>query len=89
LNVFDHLHLGFNISSVDEAFRKKYFPLIYESSGEENLILAKVNDEVGYGVYAGNLSLHIKLVSVDTYFRKRFSRRRVYCQIWRHSVFFK
>lgn len=36
----------------DIDFRKKYFPLIDQSSGDDNLILYKINDKVGYGVFA-------------------------------------
>jgi hypothetical protein len=36
----------------DQEFRKQYVPQIYESSGDENLILAKVSDNVGFGVFA-------------------------------------
>eukprot|EP01116_Phalansterium_solitarium_P024370 TRINITY_DN8916_c0_g1_i2.p1 TRINITY_DN8916_c0_g1~~TRINITY_DN8916_c0_g1_i2.p1 ORF type:complete len:519 (+),score=160.91 TRINITY_DN8916_c0_g1_i2:685-2241(+) len=43
---------GFTIGSVDTEFRQKYFPQIYESSGDENLVLAFVSDSVGYGVFA-------------------------------------
>jgi hypothetical protein len=44
---------GFSISKPDMQFRKKYFPLIYQSSGDENLVIAKINDQVGFGVFAG------------------------------------
>eukprot|EP01125_Pyxidicula_operculata_P009995 TRINITY_DN3289_c0_g1_i2.p1 TRINITY_DN3289_c0_g1~~TRINITY_DN3289_c0_g1_i2.p1 ORF type:complete len:328 (+),score=45.27 TRINITY_DN3289_c0_g1_i2:57-1040(+) len=42
---------GFTLEK-DMTFREKYNKLIYESSGDENLILAKISDQVGYGVYA-------------------------------------
>lgn len=45
---------GFTISSKDEAFRNKYGALMEQSSGDENLILAKIDDKVGYGVYAAH-----------------------------------
>jgi hypothetical protein len=32
--------------------RGTYLSQVYQSSGDENLILKKVNDSVGYGVFA-------------------------------------
>jgi len=36
----------------DLQFREEYVPQIYNSSGDENLIVSKINDNVGYGVFA-------------------------------------
>ncbi len=36
----------------DIEFRRKFVPQIYLSSGDENVILARVNENVGYGVFA-------------------------------------
>jgi len=36
----------------DMEFRQKFVPQIYDSSNDDNVILAKVNDNVGFGVFA-------------------------------------
>src|SRR5690606_24960680 len=46
------LFSGLAIDTIDKEFRAKYLSTIYSFSGDENLILAKVNDNVGYGVFA-------------------------------------
>lgn len=50
--IFELLFSGFSINEKDENFRKQYIPQIYQCTGEENLILGKINDQVGYGVFA-------------------------------------
>jgi len=56
--ICDHIYIeelmfsGLVIDKLDLEFRKKYLPLAYTSSGDENLILAKVNDNIGFGVFA-------------------------------------
>jgi len=45
------LFSGFQLSA-DVYFREKYLEIIRTTSGDENLILAKVSDEVGYGAFA-------------------------------------
>jgi len=46
------LFSGFSVGEKDMDFRKKYGTVIEKSSGDENLILAKIDDTVGYGVFA-------------------------------------
>jgi SET domain/Ankyrin repeat len=36
-----------------EDFRKKYFPQIYRSSGDEHVVLAHISEKAGYGAFAG------------------------------------
>jgi hypothetical protein len=38
--------------SPDLEFREKYSNFMYNTSGDENLILSKISDEVGWGVFA-------------------------------------
>jgi hypothetical protein len=35
-----------------DGCRKKYVPFVYENSGDNNVVLAKINDNVGWGVFA-------------------------------------
>ncbi len=43
---------GFGISQRDTEFRKQYETVIEETIGDENLVLAFINENVGYGAYA-------------------------------------
>lgn len=45
-------YTSFLHTSNNASFRKKYVPLVYENSGDNNVILAKINDNVGWGVFA-------------------------------------
>lgn len=45
------LFSGFAVGEKDMEFREKY-KIIWETSGDENLIVSKVDDKVGYGVFA-------------------------------------
>eukprot|EP01126_Amoeba_proteus_P014426 TRINITY_DN1631_c0_g1_i3.p1 TRINITY_DN1631_c0_g1~~TRINITY_DN1631_c0_g1_i3.p1 ORF type:complete len:476 (-),score=100.50 TRINITY_DN1631_c0_g1_i3:154-1581(-) len=51
--IFELLFSGFSIGQKDILFRNKFLHLLNHSSGDENLILAKIDDKVGYGVFAG------------------------------------
>mmetsp|Transcript_10370 Transcript_10370/g.14218 ORF Transcript_10370/g.14218 Transcript_10370/m.14218 type:complete len:247 (+) Transcript_10370:3-743(+) len=46
------LFSGLAIDTVDKEFRAKYLETIHTFSGDDNLILAKVNENVGWGVFA-------------------------------------
>jgi hypothetical protein len=47
------LFSGFVVGKLDMEFRQKYIPQIEKSSGDENLILRFINEDVGWGVFAG------------------------------------
>lgn len=36
----------------DEEFRRKYMKIIKSSTGDDNIIIAKINDTVGWGAFA-------------------------------------
>lgn len=44
--IFELLFSGFSIGEKDMKFRHKYFPIMEKTSGDDNLILAKISDEV-------------------------------------------
>lgn len=48
------MYSGFSINTVDTEFRKKHQKHIWEEStgDQHNVILAKIDDRVGYGVFA-------------------------------------
>uniref|UniRef100_A0A6B2L7K5 SET domain-containing protein n=1 Tax=Arcella intermedia TaxID=1963864 RepID=A0A6B2L7K5_9EUKA len=46
------LFSGFTVSEKNMDFREKYLGVIFESSGEENLVLGRIDEVVGFGVYA-------------------------------------
>eukprot|EP01127_Copromyxa_protea_P013049 TRINITY_DN3464_c0_g1_i2.p1 TRINITY_DN3464_c0_g1~~TRINITY_DN3464_c0_g1_i2.p1 ORF type:complete len:285 (+),score=77.95 TRINITY_DN3464_c0_g1_i2:473-1327(+) len=50
--IFELLFSGFAVGDKDMKFREKYFPILEKTSGDDNLVLAKISEEVGYGVYA-------------------------------------
>jgi hypothetical protein len=50
--VFELMFSGFAVSSPDMEFRRRYFEQCFRSSGDENLVLAKINDTAGWGVFA-------------------------------------
>jgi len=50
--IFELMFSGFSITEPDMKFRETYLPLIYSSGGDENLILAEVSPNVGFGVFA-------------------------------------
>jgi hypothetical protein len=43
---------GFKVENPDEEFRKKYLKAITSSSGDENIIISKISEEVGWGAFA-------------------------------------
>jgi len=43
---------GFTIQTVDTEFREKYNKQLEDKSGDENLVLAKIDEKVGWGVFA-------------------------------------
>jgi hypothetical protein len=51
--LFELMYSGFAVGEKDMKFREKYGKIIYKSSGDSQLILAKISDTVGFGVYAG------------------------------------
>eukprot|EP01130_Rhizamoeba_saxonica_P018863 TRINITY_DN9595_c0_g1_i1.p1 TRINITY_DN9595_c0_g1~~TRINITY_DN9595_c0_g1_i1.p1 ORF type:complete len:407 (-),score=95.36 TRINITY_DN9595_c0_g1_i1:21-1160(-) len=50
--IFEIMFSGFTVGEKNEEFRSKYLDTITNSSGDENLILAYINEEVGYGCFA-------------------------------------
>jgi len=46
------LFSGFSVEEKDMEFRSKYMDIIEQSSGDENLILSKIDDTIGYGVFS-------------------------------------
>lgn len=44
---------GFSVGEKDLDFRRKYEAEMQQSTGEETLILAEIEESVGYGVFAG------------------------------------
>ncbi|PRP89471.1 hypothetical protein PROFUN_01334 [Planoprotostelium fungivorum] len=43
---------GMSIENPDAEFRNRYVPAIYNESGDERVVLHKIDDVVGYGVFA-------------------------------------
>lgn len=50
--IFELMYSGFTVGEKDMEFRKKYTDVIYNSSGDSQLILAFISDQVGYGAFA-------------------------------------
>lgn len=46
------LFSGFQRNEVNTEFRNKYGQYLANHSGDENLCIAKINDEIGWGVFA-------------------------------------